>query len=103
FVAGAIYSGFAMVLTLAIPLRKLYHLEDLITQRHIENMAKLMLATGMIVAYSYVIEAFISWYSANQYDRFVTINRPPGPHSLLYWTLIATSLVVHQLLWASLC
>ena len=71
FVAGAIYSGFAMVLTLAIPLRKLYRLEDLITMRHIQNMAKLMLATGMIVAYSYVIEAFISWYSANDFERFV--------------------------------
>src|SRR4026209_2496207 len=94
FVAGAIYSGFAMVLTLAIPLRKLYHLEDLITSRHIENMAKLMLATGVIVAYSYVIEAFISWYSANQYERFVVINRATGPYWILYWTLIATNLVV---------
>ena len=100
FVAGAIYSGFAMVLTLAIPLRKLYHLEDLITERHIENMAKLMLATGVIVAYSYVIEAFISWYSANEYERFVVINRATGPYWILYWTLIATNLVVPQLLWS---
>src|SRR5215475_5775434 len=101
FVAGAIYSGFAMVLTLAIPLRKLYKLEDLITTRHIQNMAKLMLATGVIVAYSYVIEAFMAWYSANEYERFVVINRATGPYWILYWTLIATNLVVPQLLWST--
>src|SRR5436309_4698244 len=79
FVAGAIYSGFAMVLTLAIPLRKLYHFEDLITMRHVQNMAKLMLATGAIVAYSYVIEAFIAWYSGSELERYVLINRAVGP------------------------
>jgi Ni/Fe-hydrogenase subunit HybB-like protein len=100
FVAGAIYSGFAMVLTLAIPLRKLYHLEDLITMRHVQNMAKLMLATGVIVAYSYGIEAFISWYSANQFERYVTINRALGSYSWLYWTLIVTNLIVPQALWS---
>jgi molybdopterin-containing oxidoreductase family membrane subunit len=99
FVAGAIYSGFAMVLNLAIPLRKLYHLEDLITMRHIQNMAKLMLATGIIVAYSYVIEAFISWYSANQFERFVALNRAIGPYAWLYWLLIATNIVIPQALW----
>jgi len=62
FVAGAIYSGFAMVLTLAIPLRKIYGLEDFITMRHLENMAKVMLATGLIVAYGYIIEFFMSFY-----------------------------------------
>jgi molybdopterin-containing oxidoreductase family membrane subunit len=100
FVAGAIYSGFAMVLTLAIPLRKLYGLEDLITIRHVQNMAKLMLATGMIVAYSYAIEAFISWYSANAFERYVSINRATGPYAWLYWTLIATNLVIPQALWS---
>lgn len=101
FVAGAIYSGFAMVLNLAIPLRKLYHLEDLITMRHIQNMAKLMLATGLIVAYSYVIEAFISWYSANQFERFVAVNRAMGPYAWVYWLLIATNLVIPQALWSA--
>ena len=101
FVAGAIYSGFAMVLTLAIPLRKLYHLEDLITMRHIQNMAKLMLATGVIVAYSYVIEAFMSWYSGNEFERYVTVNRAVGPYGWLYWSLIATNLVIPQALWSA--
>src|SRR5881628_2309048 len=80
FVAGAIYSGFAMVLTLAIPLRKLYRLEDLITMRHVQNMAKLMLATGLIVAYSYGIETFISWYSGSEIERFTVVNRAFGPY-----------------------
>ena len=68
FVAGAIYAGFAMVLTLAIPLRKWYGMEDFITMRHIENMAKVMLVTGLIVFYGYLIEAFFGWYSANEYE-----------------------------------
>src|SRR5438445_7948507 len=74
FVAGAIYSGFAMVLTLAIPLRKLYKIEELITMRHVQNMAKLMLATGVIVAYSYIVEAFIAYYSGNAYARYYVVN-----------------------------
>ena len=101
FVAGAIYSGFAMVLTLAIPLRKLYHLEDLITMRHIQNMAKLMLATGLIVGYSYIIEAFMAWYSANPLERYVMINRAAGPYHWLYWALILCNLVIPQALWRS--
>jgi molybdopterin-containing oxidoreductase family membrane subunit len=101
FVAGAIYSGFAMVLTLAIPLRKLYHLEELITLRHLENMAKLMLATGVIVAYSYIIEAFIAFYSGNPYERYEVVNRAFGPYGWLYWLLIATNLVIPQLLWSA--
>ena len=71
--AGAIYAGFAMVLTLAIPLRKVYGLEDFITMRHLENMAKVMLATGLIVAYGYMMEAFIAWYSGNPYERFMIV------------------------------
>jgi len=101
FVAGAIYSGFAMVLMLAIPLRALYQMKDLITMRHIQNMAKLMLATGVIVAYSYVVEAFISWYSGNPFERYVTINRATGPYAWLYWLLIVTNLVVPQALWSA--
>src|SRR6266536_3176610 len=71
FVAGAIYSGFAMVLTLAIPIRAVYGLEDFITSRHLQNMAKILLATGLIVAYGYAIEAFMTWYSANTYEKFM--------------------------------
>jgi Ni/Fe-hydrogenase subunit HybB-like protein len=101
FVAGAIYSGFAMVLTLAIPLRLLYPIRDLITMRHIQNMAKLMLATGMIVAYSYVIEAFMSWYSGSPFESYMMINRALGPYGILYWGLIATNLLIPQALWST--
>ena len=83
FVAGAIYSGFAMVMTLAIPLRKFYGLEDFITMRHIHNMTKVMLATGMIVAYGYANEAFFAWYSANAYEAYMMVNRMTGPYAVL--------------------
>jgi hypothetical protein len=72
FVAGAVFSGFAMVLTLAIPLRAVYKLEDFITMRHIENCAKLMLVTGSIVAYGYILEAFFGWFSGNEYEWYLT-------------------------------
>ena len=75
FVAGAIYSGFAMVLTLAIPIRAVYGLEDFITTRHLENMAKVMLVTGLIVGYGYAVEGFIAWYSGNAYEGFMIWNR----------------------------
>ena len=81
FVAGAIYSGFAMVLMLAIPIRKFYGLEDFITERHLENSAKVMLATGLIVAYGYGIEAFMGWYSGDRYDAFTLWNRLHGPYA----------------------
>ncbi len=80
FVAGAIYSGFAMVMTLAIPLRKVYGLEDFITMQHLDNMAKVMLATGLMVAYGYAMEAFFAWYSANTYEQFMMHNRMFGPY-----------------------
>jgi molybdopterin-containing oxidoreductase family membrane subunit len=99
FVAGAIYSGFAMVLTLAIPFRKWYGLEDLITMRHIEAMAKVMLGTGLIVAYGYSMEAFISWYSANTYEKFMYMNRMTGPYGPSYWLLILCNITLPQLLW----
>jgi molybdopterin-containing oxidoreductase family membrane subunit len=88
FVAGAIYSGFAMVLTLAIPIRKFYHMEDLITLRHIDNMAKVMLATGGIVAYGYGMEVFMSWYSASHWEFFMMWNRMFGPMGWSYGVLI---------------
>ena len=82
FVAGAIYSGFAMVLVLAIPLRKLYHLEDMITLRHLENSAKLMLATGLIVGYGYMMETFCAWYSGNIFETHqMFVSRMQGYYS----------------------
>jgi Ni/Fe-hydrogenase subunit HybB-like protein len=99
FVAGAIYSGFAMVLTLMIPLRKYYHLEDFITARHLNNMAKVMLLTGLMVAYGYIVEAFGGWYSGNRYDRFMMYNRLTGPYAPHYFSLLFCNLVFPQLLW----
>jgi Ni/Fe-hydrogenase subunit HybB-like protein len=99
FVAGAIYAGFAMVLTLAIPLRKVYGLEDFITMRHLENMGKVTLVTGMIVGYGYVSEAFFGWYSANKYEGFMIWNRMTGPYWYMYWTLVFCNIITPQLLW----
>jgi molybdopterin-containing oxidoreductase family membrane subunit len=99
FVAGAIYSGFAMVLTLAIPIRAVYGLEDFITSRHLQNMAKVMLLTGLIVAYGYMVEAFIAWYSGDLFEQFVPINRMTGPYAPFYWLLLLCNIVVPQLLW----
>jgi molybdopterin-containing oxidoreductase family membrane subunit len=99
FVAGAIYSGFAMVLALAIPLRTFYGLQDFITMRHLQNMAKVTLATGLIVGYGYGIEAFMAWYSGNGYEKFSQVNRMFGPYALYYWLLIATNVAIPQVLW----
>jgi Ni/Fe-hydrogenase subunit HybB-like protein len=99
FVAGAIYSGFAMVLTLAIPIRAFYGLEDFITIRHIQNMAKVMLATGLIVVYGYSVEAFMGWYSANRYETFMISNRMFGNYWYMYWFLILCNGLTPQLLW----
>ncbi len=94
FVAGAIYSGFAMVLTLAIPLRKFYHLEGLVTERHIDNMGKVMLATGFIVAYGYGMEVFMAWYSASHWEAFMMWNRMFGPMGWSYWVLVTCNLAI---------
>jgi molybdopterin-containing oxidoreductase family membrane subunit len=99
FVAGAIYSGFAMVITLLLPLRSLYGMKDLITDRHLQAMAKVMLATGLIVAYGYVIEKFIAWYSGNPFELFLVENRLSGPYSFQYYTLWVCNILVPQLLW----
>jgi Ni/Fe-hydrogenase subunit HybB-like protein len=99
FVAGAIYCGFAMVVVLAIPLRALYGLEDFITLRHLDNSAKVMLATGLIVAYGYMTEAFMAWYSGNPYEQFMIWNRMNGPYRLGYWMLILCNVVIPQSLW----
>src|SRR3954463_14402279 len=99
FVAGAIYSGFAMVLTLLIPMRSIYGLQDMITLRHLDNMAKVTLVTGLIVFYGYLMEAFFGWYSANEFERYMIYNRTTGPYWYMYWTLILCNGVMPQLLW----
>ncbi|MBV8817508.1 MAG: polysulfide reductase NrfD [Acidobacteriaceae bacterium] len=100
FVAGAIYSGFAMVITLAIPTRKLFHLEDVLTMRHLDCMARVMLGTGLIVAYGYMMEAFMAWYSGDFYERFMYWNRMTGPYAWSFWMLIACNITIPQLLWS---
>jgi Ni/Fe-hydrogenase subunit HybB-like protein len=99
FVAGAIYSGFAMVLTLAIPLRKIYGLEDFITLRHLKNMGEVMLATGLIVTYGYLMEAFMSWYSGNPYERYMMVNRVFGAYGVMFWALLLFNVLIPQALW----
>ena len=99
FVAGAIYAGFAMVLLIAIPLRAVYGLQDFITMRHLNNMAKVMLATGLIVAYGYMTEAFFAWYSGNGYEQFMILNRMRGPYAPIYWSLILCNVMAPQALW----
>jgi Ni/Fe-hydrogenase subunit HybB-like protein len=99
FVAGAIYSGFAMVLMLAIPIRKFYRLEDFITLRHLDNSAKVMLATGLIVAYGYSMEAFMNWYGGNPYDHYLLWNRLHGPYAPFYYALLLCNLGFPQVLW----
>ena len=99
FVAGAIYSGFAMVMTLSIPIRKYYGLEDFITMRHLENMAKVMLATGLIVAYGYMMETFTAFYSGNSYEKYAFLNRMTGPYWTAYWSLILCNIAIPQLMW----
>jgi molybdopterin-containing oxidoreductase family membrane subunit len=100
FVAGAIYAGFAMVLTLTIPIRSYYGLEDFITMRHMDNMGKILLATGLIVAYGYMMETFMAWYSGSPYEQYMIANRMQGPYRTLYWALIACNVAVPQLLWS---
>jgi molybdopterin-containing oxidoreductase family membrane subunit len=99
FVAGALFSGFAMVLTIAIPLRVAYGLTGLITERHLDLLAKLMLASGLVVTYSYLMELFIAWYSANPFEQYVTLNRMFGPYGFLYWIYMLFNVGVIQLIW----
>ncbi|HZE12936.1 MAG TPA: NrfD/PsrC family molybdoenzyme membrane anchor subunit, partial [Chthoniobacterales bacterium] len=99
FVAGAIFSGFAMVLTLAIPIRKFYRLEDFITIRHLENCAKIMLATGLMVAHGYITEGFMSWYSDDKFEWYMTLNRMFGPYAPAYCLLIFCNIIVTQTVW----
>ena len=100
FVAGAIYAGFAMVLLLTIPIRKFYGLEGFITGRHLRNMSKVMLATGLIVAYGYMMETFIGWYSGNAYDQYLIFNRFQGPYKFYYYALLFCNVIAPQFLWS---
>jgi molybdopterin-containing oxidoreductase family membrane subunit len=99
FVAGALYSGFALVLVLSIPLRAIYGLQDFITDRHLESMAKALLAAGLVVAYSYLVEAFIAWYSGNPYEIYLELNRVSGPYAPVYWSTIMCNALIPQALW----
>lgn len=100
FVAGAVYAGFAMVLTIAIPLRVAYNMKDFITDRHLDLMARVMLATGLFVGYGYATEAFMAWFSANTYETFMMSNRMWGPSSWSYWALILCNGLAIQPLWS---
>ena len=99
FVAGAVFGGFAMVMTLAIPLRRIYGLEDFITLRHLDYMGRVMLATGLVVAYGYMMEAFTAWYSADPYEQYMIYNRFTGPYAPMYWSLLFANVVIPQGLW----
>jgi len=100
FVAGAIYSGFAMVLTLAIPLRKFYHLEEFITLKHLDNCAKVMLGTGLIVGYGYLMETFMAFYSGEIFDKYMIMNRMFGPYWFIYAIVLLCNVLLPQALWS---
>jgi molybdopterin-containing oxidoreductase family membrane subunit len=99
FVAGAIFSGFAMVLTLMLPLRAIYRLHDVINQYHIDNMCKIILATGTMVGYAYATEFFIAAYSGNAYEKFAFINRAFGQYAWAYWIMVSCNVITPQLFW----
>jgi Ni/Fe-hydrogenase subunit HybB-like protein len=99
FVAGAIFSGFAMVVTLMVVARQAFGLQHLVTMKHLENMNKVMLATGLIVGYAYGVEFFIAWYSGNPYERFAFVNRALGPYSWAYWIMVGANVLAPQCFW----
>ena len=99
FVAGAIFSGFGMVLSLLVPLRTLCKLQDVITVRHVELMCKVIMATGSMVGYAYGMEFFIAWYSGNPYELYAFKNRAFGPYWWAYWTMISCNVISPQLFW----
>jgi molybdopterin-containing oxidoreductase family membrane subunit len=99
FVAGAIFSGFAMVLTLMLPLRAIYRLHDVINQYHIDNMCKIILATGTMVGYAYATEFFIAAYSGNVFEKFAFVNRAFGQYAWAYWIMISCNVITPQLFW----
>jgi molybdopterin-containing oxidoreductase family membrane subunit len=100
FVAGAIYSGFAMVINIIVPIRKVYRLENVITLRHLNCMGLVLLATGWMVSYGYIMEAFVAWRSGDVFDRYMMLNRAFGPYGWVFWLLMALNVVIPQSLWA---
>ena len=100
FVAGAIFGGFAMVVTLAVPARQFFGLKRIITIGHLELMAKIILATGMMVGYAYSMEFFTAWYSGNDYEMFTFFNRALGPYAWSYWCMIFCNVVTPQVFWS---
>jgi len=99
FVAGAVFSGFAMVQNVLIIVRKMFKLEHIITMKHLENMNKVMLLTGSMVGYAYAMEMFVAWYSGSQFERFVFLNRALGPYAWAYWTMVSCNVIFVQLFW----
>jgi molybdopterin-containing oxidoreductase family membrane subunit len=99
FVAGAIFSGFAMVITLMVISRKAFKMENIITLRHLENMAKITLLTGMMVGYAYSVEFFIAWFSGNPFEFFTFINRATGPYAWAYWIMVSCNVLSPQVFW----
>src|SRR6185436_6857908 len=100
FVAGAVFGGFAMVLTLAIPARQFFGLKEIITRRHIDNMCKVLLGTGLIVAYSYATEFYIAWYSDSTFERFAFLNRIRGPYGWAWGCMTFCNVIAPQLMWS---
>ncbi len=100
FVAGAVFSGFGMVLTLLLIARKVMYVEDYITKRHVDSMCKVLLAMGSIVALSYATELFLAWWSGNPYERFASANRAFGPMGWAYWVMVTCNVVLPQALWS---
>lgn len=99
FVAGAVFSGFGMVATLIIIMRKMFHLENYITKNHLDSMNKIVIATSLMVGYAYAIELFTAWYSGSIYERFVFANRAFGPYAWAYWSMVSCNVLFPQLLW----
>ena len=99
FVAGAIFSGFAMVVTVLVIVRKIFDLQKIITLDHLEKMNKVILATGLMVGYAYATEFFIAWYSGVQFEQFVFINRVFGPYAFAYWIMVSCNVIIPQLFW----
>jgi len=103
FVAGAIFSGFAMVITVLLVVRKVYQLEHIITMLHLERMAKVLMATGLMVGYAYSMEFFIAWYSGVEFEQYVFINRAFGPYAWAYWIMVTCNTIIPQIFWFKKC
>jgi len=103
FVAGAVFSGFGMVLTLMVPARQWFGLKDVVTLRHLENVCKILLVTGSLVGYAYAMEFFIAWYGGNDYESFAFVNRAFGPYWWAYWIMISCNVISPQLFWFKKC